>query len=88
MMQMVAALATYMNQTEFSSSGVHSLLSKLRAPLPSDLGRKRKVWSHPPTGVKRGKSAVAADSKGVTPADRVRAYPNEPFSVSNKKLRV
>ena len=44
------------------------------------------MWTNPPTGVKRGKGAVAADPKGVTPADRVRAYPNEPFSVSNKKL--
>ena len=84
-----AGSCTDTNQAESTSSGpsgVNSLLSKLRAPLPSDLARKRKVQSNPPTGVKRGKGAVAADPKGVTPADRVRAYPNEPFSVSNKKL--
>ena len=33
-----------------------------------------------------GRGALATDPKGVTPTDRVRAYPNEPFSVSNKKL--
>ena len=77
------------NYTESSSSGrgVTSLLSKLRAPLLSDLARKRKVRSNPPTGVKRGKgAAVVANPKGVGPADRVRTYPAEPFSVSNKRL--
>ena len=33
-----------------------------------------------------GRAAVAADLKNVTPTDRVRAYLNEPFSVSNKIL--
>ena len=37
------------------------------------------VRSNPPKGVKRGKGAVAADPKSVTPTDRVRAYPNEPL---------
>ena len=39
-----------------------------------------------PSGVKRGKGAVAVDPKSVTPADRVRSYPNGPFTVSNRKL--
>ena len=58
-----------------------------QSPLLSDLAWKRKVRSNPPKGVKRGKGAVvAADPKDVTPTDRVRAYPNKPFSVSNKRL--
>ena len=65
---------------------VNFLLIKLRTPPPSDLARKRKVRSVPPKGVKRGKGAVAADLKSVTPTDRVRDYPNELFSVSNKIL--
>lgn len=72
--------------TETSSSEVNSLLSRLRAPLPSDLSRKRKVRSNPPSGVKRGRGTVASDPKSVTPADRVRSYPNESLTVSNKKL--
>ena len=55
-----ASSCTDTNQTESSSSGVNSLLSKLRTPLPSDLARKRRVRTNPPTGVKRGKGAVAA----------------------------
>ena len=44
--------------TESSSSKVNSLLSKLRAPIPSDLARKRKVRSSPPSGVERGKGLL------------------------------
>ena len=41
------------------------------------------MWSNTPTGIK---GAVAVDPKDITPADKVRMYPNEPISVSNKKL--
>lgn len=77
------------NQVESSStsSGVTSLLSKLRAPLPSDLARKRKIRSNnPPKGAKRGKGAVVADPKSIKPTDRVRVYPDELFKVSNNRL--
>ena len=59
-----AGSCTDTNQAESTSSGVNSLLSKLRAPLPSELARKRKVRSNPPTGVKRGKGRSCYRSKG------------------------
>lgn len=66
---------------------VQLLLSKLCSLLLSDLAHKSKTRHNPPPkGRKRGKASVAADPKSVTPADRIRVYPNEHFTVSNKKL--
>ena len=68
-------------------SPVASLLSRLRSPPLSELARQRKIRKNPPPkGQRRGKGTVADDPKNVSPIDRVRAYPNEPFTVSNKKL--
>lgn len=39
-----------------------------------------------PTGVKRGKGALVTTPKGLGPADRVQTYPDELFSVNNKRL--
>lgn len=69
-----------------SSSAAVSRLGKLRSPPLLELARKRKVWSNPPTGLKRGKGSVVANPKGIAPVDRVQAYPNEPFTVSNKEF--
>ena len=71
-----------------SSESSVSLLDRHRSPEPSVLSRKRKMRQNlPPTGRKRGKCRVVANPKGITPAERVRAYPNEHFNVnSNKKL--
>ena len=64
-----------------------SILDRLRSPTPSDLARKRKIRQNlPPKGVKRGKGRGFADPKGVVPADRVRNYPEESFTVSNNRL--
>ncbi len=38
----------------------------------------------PPKGVERGKGAVTTDPKSISPLDRVKAYPGENFTVSNK----
>ena len=70
-----------------SDSAITSLLGRLRSPQPSDLARKRKiVTNRPPIGKKRGKGHTATDPKSVSPAERVKAYPNEPLTVNNKKL--
>lgn len=71
-----------------SDSGrITSLLDRLSSPQPSHLARKRKITTNPPPiGKKRGKGYTANDPKSVSPAERVKAYPNEPLTVSNKKL--
>ncbi len=66
---------------------ITSLLDRLKSPEPSHLARKRTITGNmPPVGKKRGKGATAGDPKSVPPAERVKAYPNEPLTVSNKKL--
>ncbi len=66
---------------------ITSLLDRLKSPEPSHLARKRTITGNmPPVGKKRGKGATAGDPKSVSPAERVKAYPNEPLTVSNKKL--
>lgn len=64
-----------------------SLLDKLRAPLRSELSRKRKV-ERPKTANKKHKSGVAntTDPKSVTPATRVKQFPNECLAVRSGKL--
>ena len=69
-----------------SDSAVTSLLSCLRAPKASDLARKRRIQVNPPVGKKRGKGCVTNDPKSVSPSERVKSYPTEPFTVTNKKL--
>ena len=64
-----------------------SLLDRLRSPTPSDLSRKRQVRQKaPPKGMKRGKGREKGDPRNVSPTERVRAYPDEQFTVSNNKL--
>ena len=66
---------------------VPSLLYRLKSPQASDLARKRKLKCNLPKGTKKGKGSVASNPKNVSPLDRVKAYPNEHFTVSyNKKL--
>ena len=68
-----------------STSTVTSLLSRLKAPQPLYLARKRKITTNSPLGKKRGRGSAANDPKSVSPTERVKSYLNEPFSVSNKK---
>ncbi len=64
-----------------------SLLDKLRAPLRSELSRKRKV-EKPKTANKKHKAGVAntTDPKSVTPATRIKEFPNECLAVRSGKL--
>ncbi len=73
--------------SDAQGGGGPSILSRLRAPLPSELSHKRKIrMNPPPKGVKCGKGAVTADPKSITPLDCVKAYPGENFTVSNNTL--
>ena len=62
---------------------VVSLLSRLRAPAPSELSRKHKCVSNPPSGKRRSRGSNDTEPKSVKPEHRVREYPKEPFVVSN-----
>lgn len=72
--------------TGSDTSTTSSLLDRLRCPQPSDLARKRLIKCNPPRGSWKGKGKVAADPKTVSPSDRVRAHPEENFTVSNRRL--
>ena len=70
-----------------SSATTSSILDRLRAPLASDLARKRKVKANPPLGKRKchtGRSG--SDPKTVSPSERVKKYPNESLVVSAGKL--
>ena len=65
------------------------LLSVLRCPKSSDLARKRSVDRNPPNGKKRSRLSRgdgASEPKSVNPHDRVKEFPNQSLTVSNKKL--
>ena len=64
-----------------------SLLDRLKAPIPSDLTRKRKIACNPPPkGKKRSCGHCANNPKYVTPIQRVKEHPGEYLTVSNKQL--
>lgn len=65
---------------------VASLLSTLRHPQPSELARKRRVPSNPPTGKRKGKGSVSFNPKSVTPSDRVKLYVHLGIHSTLKKL--
>ena len=53
-------------------SAVRSLLDQLKCPTASELSRKRKIHSNPPTkGLKKGKGAVADEPHTVIPDMRL-----------------
>ena len=65
---------------------VTSILSVLRAPIPSHLAQKCKISCNPPTGAKRCKGSTNADPMCVTPLYRVQQYPGVQLGVSASKL--
>ena len=66
---------------------MRTILNTLKAPTASQLARKRKTHSSPPTGMKRT-TTVKADyePKSVTPSSRVYEFPNENLNVSAGNL--
>ena len=64
-----------------------SLLSRLRAPQPAEIGRKRSIHrNYPPKGKRPSKGRGNFDPKTVTPAQRVSEFRNECLCVSAGKL--
>lgn len=71
---------------ETSGEQAPSLLDRLKSPTASDLSRKRRVSvNQPPKGKKRCKGSTAAEPS-VSPAERVREFPDEQLSVVQGKL--
>ena len=82
-----AELGDVESNSEESEPQVVSLLNYvLKPPQASTLARKRKIAANSPKGMKRSKGVTTNDPKSVCPSDKVKAYPDEPFSISNKKL--
>ena len=79
-------------ETEASSSSnpprpVISMLDRLRAPTLADISRSRKTKSNPPPkGKRRCMGTLHSDPKGVSPAQRIKEYSEEPFLISNSRL--
>ena len=71
--------------SSYESDVVTTLLSKLKALTVSNLARKRRVSRNPARSSKRSKTAVTTEPK-ISPASRVREFPNECLTVSNSKL--
>ena len=65
-----------------------SLLSVLKAPIPSDLSRKRKIATNPlPMGKKRVESTnTQSNPKTIKPQKKVNECPKEPFTVASGML--
>ena len=79
-------LTATLESSDGSEHQVVSLLGCLRAPTASDLARKRRVSTNPPLGTKRSKGSSSSDPKSVSPADRVKQYPDQQLTVSAGKL--
>lgn len=71
-----------------STAAVPSLLDRLRAPQKSELSRKRAVRQNSSVtdGSRKKKPSCSTDPKSLTPASRVREFPNENLKVSAGKL--
>lgn len=88
----VSALSTNMEQStseslQSDSPSVTSLRDRLRSPTPADLARKRQLKQNPPPkGVKRGKGKEKGDPKNISANERVKTYPDEPFTLRNSNF--
>ena len=67
-------------EDEDEEPAVTSLLQKLKAPKKSELSRKRKILSLPPTGKKRSSGRHGLKQPKVSPSQRVKEFPNEQLS--------
>lgn len=70
---------------ESEASSSCTILDKLKAPTKSDLSRKRKIEKPKTAQLKKHKSSVTnqTDPKSVSPAQRVKDFPNECLEVKN-----
>ena len=67
-------------------SSAQSLLDVLKAPTRSSLSRKRTIARNPPHGKRKSRGSFTNDPKSIKPAQSVKEYQEEPFTVSNCKL--
>lgn len=77
------------SESDTQSQLTLSILDKLKPPTVSDLHRKRKTKTNTPaTRVRRKGSASSSssDPKSISPSQRVREHPDEPFKLSQGKL--
>ena len=65
-----------------TATSPRSLLEVLKAPETSELTRKRKIDSNPPTGRKKSRGQGSSEPKLVSPIDRVKEFPDECLTVS------
>ena len=69
-----------------TSTGIVSLLSRLRSPTPSDLRRKRNIASNPPIGKRRSCGTIGNEPKNIQPYQHIKEFPGEHLKVNHKKL--
>ena len=81
-----SAQSTSTISSETRTSSAQSLLDVLKAPTRSCLSRKRAIARNPPRGKQKSQGSSANDLKSVKPAQHVKEYQDEPFTVSNCKL--
>ena len=75
------------NRVEMTSSGdsrSSSFLESLKSPMPSEQGRKQKTKVNPLHN--KCASRSLSEPKSISPAQRAKEYPAEPFNVSSGKL--
>jgi len=67
-----------------TTSSMRSLVDAMRSTSPSDLSRKRKVLSNPPTGVKRHTMQTKGKNGPISISvhDRLKEFTDKPFTVS------
>ena len=67
-----SAVDSVSSEPKSENGGVRTILNTLKSPALSQLARKRKIHSNPPTSVKRRTTTVKADyePKSVTPTSR------------------
>ena len=75
-------------QDQEATSSVHvpSLLSQVRAPRKSDLTRPRKIQQNATKRTRKSKPSCSTDPASISPAERVREFPNKALTVSAGKL--
>ena len=77
------AVATY---EENPGPSPLSILDVLRAPIHTELTRKRKIDSNPPPkGKRRARGEGSSEPKTVSPRQRLNEFPNECLAVYGKE---
>ena len=78
------------SECSYSTNSKPSVLDRLKCPEASVYARKQQVKTNPPIGVKRSqRSSLLSHTytpKSITPAQRVKEFPNEDLTVSGSRL--